>query len=603
MKSDILSPKLLFQKDVRYVIPTFQRPYVWNQEDQWEPLWDDVRNTAERYLEELERLGADRKADAERLTPAHFFGAVVLQQQSTPSIEIEQRHVIDGQQRLTTLQLLLDAAQQVCEDVGLSPEARRLSKLVANDEDFVGNDPANRFKIWPTNVDREAFRHAMQNGLPTDAFTDSRIVQGHQFFQLQIREWLLVDESKLPHRIAALETALTGLLQMVVIDLEPKDDAHVIFETLNARGTPLIESDLIKNFILYRATDEGRDEDEAYQEYWQALDSDWWRQEVRQGRLVRPRVDVFLNYWLSMRTVSDVQASRVFDTFQAYSKDRAIDEIAADLKRGGETYRSLEQVVDPTEASFMYRWRVMDAGVVTPALLLLFGAPTQQLPAERRKRSLRAIESFLVRRMACRFTTKDYNRLFLDLAEVLQRQGLGAADDIVIDFLTQQRADSREWPTDTQLEEAFRTLPLYRLLTRGRLRLLLEGIEAALRTPQSETVDVPRDLTIEHIMPQGWRQHWPAPIGEGGEESLSFERDRAVHTIGNLTLLNNKLNPELSNGPWSKKREGLQDHSTLFLNKDLLRFGDSWDDATIRLRSSRLARAAAKVWPRDSRQL
>lgn len=599
MKSDILSPKQLFQKDVRYVIPTFQRPYVWTQEDQWEPLWDDVRNTAERYLDELERLGIDRKADAERLTPAHFLGAVVLQQQATSAIEIEQRHVIDGQQRLTTLQLLLDAAQQVCEDLELGPEARRLAKLVANDADFVGSDPANQFKIWPTNVDREAFRHAMHNGLPTDGFGDSRIVQGHEFFQLQIREWLHVDESGLAQRVAALETALTGLLQMVVIDLEPKDDAHVIFETLNARGTPLIESDLIKNFILYRATSDGRDEDKAYQEYWQALDSDWWRQDVRQGRLVRPRVDVFLNYWLSMRTVSDVQASRVFDTFQAYAKDRAIDEVAADLKRGGETYRSLDQVTDPTEAAFMYRWRVMDAGVVTPALLLLFGAPAEQLTAERRRRALRAIESYLIRRMACRFTTKDYNRLFLDLAEVLQKQGLDAADDTVIEFFAQQRADSREWPTDPQLEEAFQTLPLYRLLTRGRLRLLLEGIEGALRTSKAETANVPRGLTIEHIMPQGWRQHWAAPVGEGDEQSLSIERDRLVHTIGNLTLLNDKLNPDLSNGAWGKKREGLQDHSTLFLNKDLLKeYGDVWDETTIRERSSRLAQVAVQVWPR-----
>lgn len=601
MKSDILSPKQLFQKDVRYVIPTFQRPYVWTQEDQWEPLWDDVRNTAERYVDELERLGIDHKADAERLTPAHFLGAVVLQQQATSAIEIEQRHVIDGQQRLTTLQLLLDAAQQVCEDLELGPEARRLAKLVANDEDFVGSEPANQFKIWPTNVDRDAFRHAMHNGLATDGFAESRIVQGHEFFQLQIREWLHVDESSLPQRVAALETALTGLLQMVVIDLEPKDDAHVIFETLNARGTPLIESDLIKNFILYRATADGQDEEKAYQEYWRAFDTDWWRQEVRQGRLTRPRVDMFLNYWLSMRTVSDVQASRVFDTFQTYSKDRVIGDVAADLKRGGETYRSLEQVTDPVEAAFMYRWRVMDAGVVTPALLLLFGAQTDQLPAPRRQRALRAIESYLIRRMACRFTTKDYNRLFLDLAEVLQKQGLDAADDTVIEFFAQQRADSREWPTDQQFEEAFRTLPLYRLLTRGRLRLLLEGIEGALRTSKAETANVPRDLTIEHIVPQGWRQHWPPPVGED-EESLSIERDRTVHTIGNLTLLNDKLNPDLSNGPWGKKREGLQDHSTLFLNKELLRdYGDTWDDETIRDRSTQLAAIAARVWPHGER--
>jgi uncharacterized protein with ParB-like and HNH nuclease domain len=104
MKSDTLNLKALFHGDVRYIIPTFQRPFVWNQDDQLEPLWDDARNTAERYLDELDRLGDDLRAEAERGTPAHFLGAVVLQQQPTATVDIEQRHVVDGQQRLTTCQ-------------------------------------------------------------------------------------------------------------------------------------------------------------------------------------------------------------------------------------------------------------------------------------------------------------------------------------------------------------------------------------------------------------------------------------------------------------------------------------------------------------------
>ena len=96
MKVDILSLKKLFQQDIRYVIPTFQRPYVWNQEEQWEPLWDDVRNVAEEYLDQLEIVGPDQRAQAEERTGAHFMGAVVVQQQPTPAAEIDVRHVIDG---------------------------------------------------------------------------------------------------------------------------------------------------------------------------------------------------------------------------------------------------------------------------------------------------------------------------------------------------------------------------------------------------------------------------------------------------------------------------------------------------------------------------
>src|SRR5688572_17162221 len=122
MKADTLSLKALFQKDVRYVIPTFQRPYVWGQEQQWEPLWDDVRNAAERYLDELDAASGDR-ALAEVRAGSHFMGAVVVQQRPNAAAELETRDVIDGQQRLTTMQLLADAAHQVYNEAGFAPEA------------------------------------------------------------------------------------------------------------------------------------------------------------------------------------------------------------------------------------------------------------------------------------------------------------------------------------------------------------------------------------------------------------------------------------------------------------------------------------------------
>lgn len=138
MKTSILTPKELFQKDVRYTIPPFQRPYVWKSEEQWEPLWEDVRNLAEDYLDELKRADNDRVA-AERETRSHFLGAVILKQVLTAARDIEEREVVDGQQRVTTLQLLLNAVQQTCQDLDLKQPAKRLSKLVTNDEDLSPN--------------------------------------------------------------------------------------------------------------------------------------------------------------------------------------------------------------------------------------------------------------------------------------------------------------------------------------------------------------------------------------------------------------------------------------------------------------------------------
>ena len=600
MKADILTLKQIFQKDVRYLIPTFQRPFVWTQEEQWEPLWDDVRNTAERYIDQLEMRGNDRQAQAESSTAHHFLGAIVLQQQPTAAAEIEARTVIDGQQRLTTLQLLLDAAQEVYERVGAAPEAKRLSRLVLNNVDFV-EDQDDVFKIWPTAVDRDAFRLAMSNDLPTGESWDSNIVQAHEFFQLQVQQWLDEKGDERSRRAHALETTLIALLQMVVIDLDGKDDEHVIFETLNARGTPLLASDLIKNLVLFTAGESGKDEREFHSKYWKDFDEMWWRQEVRQGRLVRPRVDVFLNYWLVMETGEEVNANRVFPEFRTYLDRTAdVEAIATELKKFGEVYKELEQDGQQSVVeTFLYRWRIMQVGVITPVLIWLFAEPKDRLPTASLERSLKALESYLLRRMVCRMTTKDYNRLFLELLVQLKAETASLADDVIVSFLGAQTADAREWPSNEQVQEAFLNLPLYRLLTRSRLRIVLEGIENTLRTSKAEEKEVPRGLTIEHVMPRKWQENWPLAVGSEAELHEGIRRrNLLIHSVGNLTLVNNRLNPALSNSAWPRKREILEEHSVLYLNKALTDPSDGdWDEDRIHERGRHLFEKAVSLWP------
>ena len=441
MHTDILTPKDLFQKEMRYTIPPFQRHYVWSQDDQWEPLWEDVRNVAENYLEELER--SDNGVEAEQRTSPHFLGAVVLKQVPTAAKDIDQREVIDGQQRMTTLQLLLDALQQICEESDqpyVKRAARRLANLVLNDEELIGDDELHVFKLWPTRSDREAFRHAMDNGLAVNDFEESLIVQAHEFFQLQIRKWLDDAAGPIEARIDALEAAATSMLQMVVIDLSPQDDPNFIFETLNARGTPLEKSDLIKNFVLSK-------ERGSQGDVWGNLDEGWWRMEVRQGRLLRPRLDMLLNYWLAMRTGSEVSPTRVFDVFRNYVDGQEVHAVMSVVKRDLANYRDFESAGgrSPEEKSFYYHVDVMQARVITPVLLLLLSAEEGT-----RLRAFSALESFLVRRMICRQTAKDYNRLVLELASRLRDSGLDQADTVTAGFLREQTAYAREWPP-TQL--------------------------------------------------------------------------------------------------------------------------------------------------------
>ena len=171
---------------------------------------------------------------------------------------------------------------------------------------------------------------------------------------------------------------------------------------------------------------------------------------------------------------------------------------------------------------------------------------------------------------------------------------------MIISFFSEQTAEARLWPDDQRLEDAFLHSPLYRLLTRGRLGLVLVGIEEKLRDPKTEDIRIPKGLTIEHVMPKEWRAHWaPPPETDVLGEAESY-RDRPLHTIGNLTLVTQKLNSTLSNGPWDEKRESINAYSILRL-KESITSEDVWSEETIRERSRYLAKVAAEVWPHTDR--
>ena len=213
MQTSIMIPQEMFIKVIRYEIPAFQRPYIWNQENQWEPLWEDVMDMADSIFE---------TGQANR----HFMGAVVLQQRPNPIRGIETRIVVDGQQRLTTLQLLIDAVQEVCEQRDYEGPAARLSPLVHTPEAFWGGDCNLEFKVWPTVFDQAAFRHAMSNDLPNDEYKNSRIVAAHNYFKNMAEQWLDVtpeDGDQRNRAVEALEQAVSRYLELVVIELGMSD--------------------------------------------------------------------------------------------------------------------------------------------------------------------------------------------------------------------------------------------------------------------------------------------------------------------------------------------------------------------------------------------
>ena len=419
----------------------------------------------------------------------------------------------------------------------------------------------------------------MSNALSATGFAASRIVQAHDYFRGQAEQWLdrSSDETgDLDTAATALESAVREKLELVVIDLDGADDPHVIFETLNARGTPLLQSDMIKNKVLYDAKIGMGDEDRISSEQrrlWPFDEDDWWDKEIGRGVQRRPRIDVFLNHWLTLRNQMVMKSHEEFRAFEKYvtaqqGKGKSIFDVADDMKLIGNIYRDVEQVRRADIAKFLERRSVMNVGAVTPLLLWLLST---SVPEAALAKCLKALESFLVRRVVCGYGAKSYGELFVSLITRLAAAPDDNADRVVISFLADQTAQATKWPGDAELRERFLTAPLYQWLTRGRLRMVLTGIEEQLRTVKSETQEASPNLQIEHVMPQAWSANWPLPSDHDADDAA--RRDRAIHTIGNLTLVNGRLNPSLSNAPWDTKRKAFADHSVLFLNKRLVNDG------------------------------
>ena len=201
----------------------------------------------------------------------------------------------------------------------------------------------------------------------------------------------------------------------------------------------------------------------------------------------------------------------------------------------------------------------------------------------------------------CGYSARSYGELFVGLIQKLAATSTECTDTAVVSYLAAQTSQAALWPRNDELKERFVTAPLYQYLTRGRLRMVLEGVETRLRTNMAETAEVPENLNIEHIMPQSWHSNWPLPHGSKEDEEAVVVRDRMIHTIGNLTLVNGRLNSSLSNAPWIKKRETLADHSVLFLNKRLVNKGpEVWDEKAINKRSIWLHNRVVAVWPHSS---
>jgi hypothetical protein len=393
----------------------------------------------------------------------------------------------------------------------------------------------------------------------------------------------------------ALEETLTKYMQTAAIDLDEDEQPHIIFETLNARGEPLKQSDLIKNIVMYEA--KVVDDSTEASLLWGMFDSnDWWRSSTKEGRLSRTHIDRFLNYWMVVLTRKDITADRVAASFREYinpkdSDDRqTIGNIVADIRKAAVIYQDMEETRYPGIEDFLGRMKAMEIGVVMPLLLWLH---TSEVHPDRRMRCVTALEIYLIRRMLCGLTSNGLNRLFLEIMEQIEP---GNADEVAIGYLKRQTLENRLWPNDRMVYEDLAEKPMRG--TNTRQKMVMEAIEMRLRSEMAEPLGDTSKLTLEHIMPQKWAGYWPLPQGISDMTEAEERRNEAVKAIGNFTLTSGKLNTRLSNGNWDEKRETLDLHSGLFINKTLLANAPAvWNEAAIWERSRKLADTVVGIWP------
>jgi uncharacterized protein with ParB-like and HNH nuclease domain len=628
MKPDKLSIYDLFQKDRRYVVPLYQRAYVWNEAEQWEPLWDDIQRQAEACM-------ASKTSSPRR---SHFLGAVVLNVQKIVGSAVARSEIIDGQQRLTTLQIFICALRDFATS-NSSAHASKINRLTVNEDEKEGADSS--FKVWPTNADRSTFRLILSAKTPEALLKESgltakselpRMIGAYLYFHSQITAFAsaIDDPDSVDHHIFGLFQALRTGLQLVVIELEENDDPQVIFETLNARGQPLLPSDLIRNTVFQQAAadpEHAANEhyaDELYAKYWHHFDNDrietaikgetrYWHVEERQGRLNRPRIDLFIFHFLTMKTGKELAIGQIFQEFRDWRDDsgEGLEAFLRELRSYASIFRSLiSPVGEGRAATFARRLRALDTSTVYPFLLHILGLSTDRLGHSDKEHLLSDVESWLIRRMICGLTNKNYNKFFVSLlakvreAEKSDESGPETTSSKIRNAVRAELVRSNDvtvrWPADIELKAGFLETPVYVKSRPDRAVMLLKALDARMYTSKTEQVVLPENLTVEHLLPQnGSLSDYPyAPLPADKKGDAPDERRRnLLHTLGNLTLLTGPLNSSISNGPFTQKRPRIAENSALRLNA---RFQDhsivTWSEDDIVKRADDLFGIATSIW-------
>ena len=550
MKADYATPKGLFSNDRQYLVPLFQRSYAWGVKE-WKTLWQDVR-----LLPELE---ASRQ---------HYIGAVVMYPTAATPTGVNKYAIIDGQQRLTTLFIMLVALRDVARQLGHAHLADRLT-----DNHLLNKYAAlpERHKLLPNQTDRLSLRQ-LTDAAPGVVAQPGRVAEAYDFFRGKLTDWIAGQ----PDRADELARLVLDRLSLVSITLDDNDDPYVVFESLNAKGLRLTAADLIRNYLFMRIPPD--EQEQLSEQYWQPM------QEQLGEHLTQ-----FVWHYL-MRHGGNVPKSDVYFSFKKATEHRPVPEVLQELSRYAPTYARLldpaRETARPAVRAALRRLRRTGLTVAYPLILRLYDkVGHDQAPETMLLDVLALLENYTLRGFMAQRGTGGSNKSMQTLAA--RTNALDGQPDALLDDV-RRYLSTQNYPSDKEVWDALLNKPLYHHAGERNVRtkLVLETLETDLNPNEAVAAD---GLTIEHIMPQTLTAAWHADLGA---ESVR-DHQTLLHTLGNLTLTG--YNGELSNAPFAAKRAAFAT-SNLSLNAALAA-EPTWDGAAIRRRGALLAERILARWP------
>lgn len=523
----------------QYVIPLFQRTYSWTTKE-WEILWKDLIELCE--------------AENPR---THFIGSIVNMPTVSVPEGVAKFLLIDGQQRLTTIFILLTLLRNKARELQKQDFAEEINNtLLVNpykkDNDF--------FKLMPTQVDRDIYKNFI-NGKSNEI--ENQLTRAYNFFEKKLKQVPLEHEK--------LKKIITSYFSVVSIVLDTDDNPYLVFESLNAKGRPLTQADLIRNYFFMRIHIDNQDE--VYSSYWQPMQT-----------ALNDSLTEYIRHYL-MRDGSIIKQNDVYYALkERVSQTNAIDYLKELQKYSVYYQRLIYPELEPEEELQKYFRRLNRIEVTTayPLLLNFYGNYTaRKISKADFITILRTLENYLIRRFVCNIPTNQLNKIFPSVFPLLLSKHQDNLAEGVKAIL-----QNRGYPKDNEFYTRFKETKFYGAGDRQiKTKLILETIEEVFAHKEAVPFD---NLTIEHVMPQTLSEWWQNHIGEAWEET----HELFLHTIGNLTLT--AYNTEMSNDDFITKKK-IYNESHLELNKYFSSIS-SWTRTEIEKRAEALAKQALEIW-------